>query len=349
MGAPQVEKSGWLRRQAWCPWLPGAREVILEAMTTLPELRARRMIAQGLAGTSRSAGEVARWMLACQGQTYPAGIRALALRGPLDDAAVLAAVDGFEVVRAWPQRGTLHFLAAEDARWLMRLCNPRVARAQAARRPGLGLTEVHVAAAREAFHAELLSRDLADPLPRPQAYELFAATGVDPADGRGPHLLRAFGGEGDVVQGPKIGAVETFVHVDKLPVVQRELAGEEALAELGTRYLHSHGPASVKDLVWWAGLTVAQAKRAVALALDVVSLIVEGEEYWMGQWQEGVGMQELREVLATTFALPAFDEILLGYGDKSLILADELRPQVLTKNGLSWPFLMADGVVTGRA
>lgn len=316
-------------------------------MTTLPELRARRIIAQGLVGTSRSAVEAARWMLALQGQTYPAGIRALALRGPRDDAAVLAAVDRLEVVRAWPQRGTLHFLAAEDTRWLMRLCHPRVARTQAGRRPGLGLSEEDVVVAREAFHAELLARGAQDPLTRPQAYEVFATAGVDPADNRGPHLLRAFGGEGDVVQGPRIGAVETFVHADNLPVPQRELAGEEALAELGTRYLHSHGPASVKDLVWWAGLTVAQAKKAVALARDVVPLTVGGEEYWMGQWQEDVTAQELQEVLAATFELPAFDEILLGYGDKSLILADELRPQVLTKNGLSWPFLMSGGVVTG--
>ncbi|WP_231587514.1 winged helix DNA-binding domain-containing protein [Corynebacterium comes] len=318
-------------------------------MTSLPELRARRLIAQGLSSPERSAVEAARWMLALQGQTYAAGIRALALRGPLDDAAVLAAVDAHEIVRAWPQRGTLHFLAAEDARWLMRLCNPRVARAQAQRRPGLGLTEGQVTAAREAFHAELLSRDLPEPLPRPQAYEVFAAAGVDPGGGRGPHLLRAFGGEGEVVQGPRLGAVETFVHVAKLPVTQRDLEGDEALAELGTRYLHSHGPASIKDLVWWSGLTVAQVRKAVALARDVVPLLVDGEQYWMGEWQEGVGKGELDAALAATRELPAFDEILLGYGDKSLILPEEIRPQVLTRNGLSWPFIMADGVVTGRA
>lgn len=326
-----------------------ARPAIMVPMTSLPELRARRLIAQGLASPSRSAVDAARWMLALQGQTYAAGIRALALRGPGDDAAVLAAVDAHEIVRAWPQRGTLHFLPAEDARWLMRLCNPRVARSQAQRRPRLGLTERHVAAAREALHAELLSRGLRDPLTRPRAYEVFAAAGVDPGEGRGPHLLRAFGGEGDVVQGPRSGAVETFIHVDRLPVAQRELEGDEALAELGTRYLHSHGPASVKDLVWWAGLTVAQAKRAVALARDVVPLVVDGEQYWMGAWQEGVDRRELDAARAVTHELPAFDEILLGYGDKSLVLPEELRPQVLTRNGLSWPFVMVDGVVTGRA
>jgi len=318
----------------------------MAGMDQLAELRARRIIAQGLHTPGRSAAEAARWMLGVQGQKYGDGIRALSLRGPRDDAAVLAAVDKHEVVRAWPMRGTLHFLPAEDARWMMRLCGPRVARAQMQRRPGLGITEPQVDSAREALHSALR----AGPLTRPEMYEVFAAAGVDPTEQRGPHLARAFGGEGDVVQGPRQGAVETFVHVDTLPVAQRELAGEEALAELGTRYLHSHGPASVKDLVWWAGITVAQAKKAVALARDVVAFGDGfGDGYWMGEWQRDVDKRELEEALATTYELPAFDEILLGYGEKSLILPDELRPQVLTKNGLSWPFLMVDGVITGRA
>jgi len=315
---------------------------MMVGMDQLAELRARRLVAQGLHSPARTAAEVARWMLGVQGQKYTDGVRALSLRGPRDDAAVLAAVDRHEVVRAWPMRGTLHFLPAEDARWMMRLCGPRVARAQQQRRPGLGLSEPDVAVAREALHAALRN----GPLTRPEVYEVFRAAGVDPTEGRGPHLVRALGGEGDVVQGPRQGSVETFVHVDDLPVAQRELEGDEALAELGTRYLHSHGPASVKDLVWWAGLTVAQARRAVALARDVVPF---GGEQWMGEWQIDVPAAELEAALAATYELPAFDEILLGYADKSLILPEKLRPQVLTKNGLSWPFVLRGGTITGRA
>lgn len=306
------------------------------------ELQARRIVAQGLHSPVRTAVEVARWMLGVQGQTYAAGIRALSLRGPLADAAVLAAVDKHEVVRAWPMRGTLHFLPAEDARWMMRLCSPRVARAQQQRRPGLGLEETDVTVAREALHAELRGGALT----RPEVYEVFRAAGVDPADGRGPHLVRAFGGEGDVVQGPRRGSVETFVHVDELPVEQRDLTGDAALAELGTRYLHSHGPASAKDLAWWAGLTMAQDRKAIALARDVVPF---DDEHWMGDWQLDVPTAELEAALAATYELPAFDEILLGYGDKSLLLLEELRPQVLTRNGLSWPFVLQGGSIVGRA
>ncbi|AGF73734.1 winged helix DNA-binding domain-containing protein [Corynebacterium halotolerans] len=320
----------------------------------LVELRARRLIAQGLAPTAARDAltgpvDVARHLLALQGQTYPAGIRAIALRADVDDAEVLAAVDRYEIVRAWPQRGTLHFLPPEDARWMMRLLSPRVEKAAAGRRPALGLSPEDVGVAREALHAELRERGLEDPLSRKGAYRVFAAAGVDPGDGRGPHLLRALGGEGDVVQGPKKGSEETFVHVDDLLVEQREMPREESLAELATRYLHSHGPATAKDLVWWSKLTVAEARKAIAAARDVVEIDLGGVSYWMGAWQADVTGAEIAAALAADHTLPAFDEYLLGYHDKSYILADELRPRVLTMNGLSWSFEVSRGVVTGRA
>ncbi len=320
---------------------------------SLAELRARRLIAQGLASSAarpelNRPTDVTRHLLALQGQTYPAGIRAIALRAGVDDGEVLAAVDKFEIVRAWPQRGTLHFMPPEDTRWMMRSLSPRVEKAAAGRRPGLGLSPEDVVTARQALHAELLARGLRDPLPRKEAYRVFAEAGVDPGDGRGPHLLRALGGEGDVVQGPKKGAEETFVHVDHLPVEQRELSREEALSELATRYLHSHGPATPKDLVWWSKLTVAEARKAIAAARDVVEIELDGQTYWMGRWQEDVTRAEIDAALDADYSLPAFDEYLLGYADKSWILAPDLRHRVLTMNGLSWPFEVSRGVVTGR-
>lgn len=37
------------------------------------------------------------------------------------------------IVRTWPMRGTLHFVAAEDARWMLELMTPRVVAASAGR------------------------------------------------------------------------------------------------------------------------------------------------------------------------------------------------------------------------
>lgn len=282
-------------------------------------------------------------MTATQGQTYAAGIRALGLRSGTDDDTVRAAVERHEIVRCWPQRGTLHFVPAQDARWLMRLGNPRVEAAAANRRPSLGLSPEHVETARAALHDALLATD--SPVTRIECYEIFARAGVDPTEGRGPHLLRAFGGEGEVVQGPLRGKTETFQHVDQLPHPHAEPA--DPAAESARRYALSHGPVTVKDFVWWSGLTVAVAKKALATATMTDDVMHHGE-YFQGAWQENVSDNELEAALGAEYHLPAFDEYLLGYADKSFALPDELRPRVLTKNGISWPFVVVDGVVVGR-
>ena len=116
------------------------------------ELLARRLIAQGLAPSAArpslaSALDVAEHLLALQGQTYDAGITALALRAGCTDQEVLGEVADYRVVRCWPQRGTLHFMPAADVRWMSRLLYPRVTSSQKSRRPSLGLSEDMVAAA----------------------------------------------------------------------------------------------------------------------------------------------------------------------------------------------------------
>ncbi|WJZ19095.1 hypothetical protein CGUA_12840 [Corynebacterium guangdongense] len=316
----------------------------------LLELRARRLIAQHLSPavarpTPADPRTAVRSMGAVQGQTYPAGIRGLSLRwaGPHDenDSAVHDAIEAGLIVRCWPMRGTLHFVPAEDARWMMRLGNPPVERAAARRRPGLGLSPEDVDTARRALHAALAD----GPLTRPEVYAVFTAAGVDPGDNRGPHLLRALGGEGEVVQGPKRGRDETFLLVDSLPVESVELGRAESLALLAARYVDSHGPVTADDFRWWTGL----GKREAGAALAAVPGAIAVDGFHMGAWQADVTAGEIEQALATEYRLPAFDEYLLGYHDKSFALADALRPQVLTKNGISWNFLVGHGgEVTGR-
>ncbi|MDP9850595.1 DNA glycosylase AlkZ-like family protein [Corynebacterium lowii] len=158
------------------------------------ELLAHRLIAQGLAGSAArprydSATAVARALLALQGQTYPAGIRALGLRSGLDDAAVLREVAALHVVHSWPQRGTLHFIAAEDARWLSRFLFPRMEGSQKGHRKNVGLDDNMVNKAREALYDNLARRGT-EALSRAEVYEVFGSVGIDPTEGRGSHLLR---------------------------------------------------------------------------------------------------------------------------------------------------------------
>ena len=59
------------------------------------------------------------------------------------------------------------------------------------------------------------------------------------------------------------------------------LEADEALAELTKRYYASHGPATVRDFVWWSGLTVKQAKAGLEMVgRAAASDTVDGVTYW---------------------------------------------------------------------
>lgn len=333
----------------------------MTATTTVPsdattDLRARRLIAQLLApSAARPAPDTltgtATWMTAVQAQDAAAGRDALALRTGLAAGTVSPAdLADAGIVRSWSQRGTHHYLPARDVRWITRLCSPRVLRASAKRRGQIGLTDADVDRCRDALLAALAD----GPLTRPECYDVFRAAGTDPGANRGPHMLRHFGGEGDIVQGTPQGTTETFVLHDAVVPDPVKLSGRDALCELAVRYFHSRGPATVRDFSWWTGLTTADARTAADLAVGtgtVTATTVDGRTMYLADWQADVSPAELTDAVSPgrpPLALPAFDEYLMAYTDRSDVVTPEVTAQVgPTKNGLVHPFLVAAGRVTG--
>ncbi len=85
-------------------------------MITPHDVALLRLVAQGLAGSGfSSATDAIRWLTAVQAQDYHGAVTSVALRTTdRSRASVHSALDAGEVVRSWPMRGTLHFVAAED-------------------------------------------------------------------------------------------------------------------------------------------------------------------------------------------------------------------------------------------
>ncbi|WP_417288928.1 winged helix DNA-binding domain-containing protein [Corynebacterium variabile] len=321
------------------------------------DLRARRLIAQLLSPSAArppldSLAETATWLTAVQAQNAAAGREALALRTGADSLSP-ADLSAAGVVRSWSQRGTHHYLPARDVRWITLLCSPRVQRASAKRRGLLGLTDADVDLGRTALLAALAD---GTSLTRTQCYGVFRDAGVDPDGGRGPHMLRHFGGEGDIIQGVPAGREETFVLHDAAVSDPVDLTGEDALRALATRYFRSRGPATVKDFAWWTGLTVTDAKKGTALAVAAGAVIeasaADGRTMYLGDWQVDVTAAERTDAVFPEHAdipLPAFDEYLMAYTDRSDIITPDVTAEVgPTKNGLVHPSVLRAGVVTAR-
>src|SRR5215203_5256596 len=99
----------------------------------IADLRLRNQRIAG-AGFERP-GEVVAWMGAVQAQDYLGALWALGLRmkKKTTEEAVEQAIAERTVVRTWPMRGTLHFVAPADIRWMLALLARRVLAGRPAR------------------------------------------------------------------------------------------------------------------------------------------------------------------------------------------------------------------------
>jgi hypothetical protein len=99
----------------------------------------------------------------------------------------------------------------------------------------------------------------------------------------------------------------------------------EALRELGGRYLAAHAPATVEDFAAWSALPAADVRTAWQGAPPVEGGVEPG----------GVRL------------LPAFDEWLLGWASRDLVLPAAHARRVAPGGGIIRPIAIADGRVFG--
>jgi hypothetical protein len=122
-------------------------------------------------------------------------------------------------------------------------------------------------------------------------------------------------------------------------------ARDEALAELARRYFQSRGPATLTDFAWWAGLTAAEARAGLADAREqLVSEIVDGTTLWHGGTAQSVLQSQ---VSRRVHLLPAFDEYLVAYRDRRLVLDENHAKRVNAGGGLLRPCVVVNGRVVG--
>jgi hypothetical protein len=286
-----------------------------------------------------------RHLLAVQAQDFAQALWALGLRAPGSTRGdVLAALEHGAVVRTLPMRGTLHFVPAEDLRWMLSVTASRTLQSAATRFRNLGLDQATLDRA-----AQLTREALAggESLSRDAFMKVLAAGGVAPDGQRGYHVIFYLTQLALVCWGPPSGTQQALVLVDDWIPRSREFERDEALREFALRYFAGHGPATVRDFAWWTKLTLADARAGLAAAAsELTELTLDGTSYW-------IATSEL-DAAATSGALPAlhvlpgFDEYLLGYEDRSAALAAEHAERIVPgSNGIFLPIVVDRGRVVG--
>jgi hypothetical protein len=286
--------------------------------------------------------DVVRWMGALQAQDYGQALWAVGLR--MRTATVVdieQAIADRTIIRTWPMRGTIHFVPAEDAKWMLQLGAARRLATDGHRMAQLELDAAIMGRCGQLCYDALHS---GRQLSRPELLQLLEQAGISTSGQRGYHILWYLAQSGLICLGPMQGKQQTFVLLDEWAPHARELPRAEALAELARRYFASHAPATLHDFAWWSGLTVGDARAGLEAAKPgLIAEKLNEVEYWM----PSVALGETPDP-SGVHLLPSFDEYLLGYRDRSAVLAAEHAQKVVPgSNGMFQPIIVVDGQVVG--
>src|SRR5258706_10124671 len=94
-------------------------------------------------------GEVVAWLGAIQAQDYLGALWAVGLRlTQAREQDIERALAERSIVRTWLMRGTLHFVAGADARWMIELLGPKAVERAQGRLRALGVDDATIARAR---------------------------------------------------------------------------------------------------------------------------------------------------------------------------------------------------------
>jgi Winged helix DNA-binding domain len=291
--------------------------------------------------TIEKPSDVVAWLGAVQAQDYLGALWAVGLRmRNAVEADVERAIADRTIIRTWPMRGTLHFVAAADIRWMLELLTPRVA---ANIRQYL-LREFDLDEGAFARSKDLFARALqgGKQLTRNAMYDVLEAGGVS-ASQRGRHILTLLAQDGFICFGAREGKQQTFVLLDEWAPKARRMARDESLAEIAKRYFTGHGPATLQDFAWWSGLTTADATAGLEMAKRFLAQeTINGQTYWLAS-----STPATKDSSPTAYLLPAYDEYTVAYKDRSAVLNPTYTKQANSGNGILYPTIVVDGQVVG--
>lgn len=283
--------------------------------------------------------EVTRGLGALQAQDYMSGVWSIGVRSGLTLAEVEQAVADRQIVRTWPMRGTIHWVPAEDARWMCELLARRVIDGMGPRYAQLEITADEIERAGMVFEEHLQ-----EPMSRPDVLALLADHGIDPSGQRTYHLVGHHCMTGMLCQGQLAGRQPTFVLIDSWIPHSRNVSREEGMRTVIDRYVRSHGPVTERDVAGWVAGTLGFAREALELLCDaIVREQVDGRT-WLTHVDATPGAARRGAV----HLLPQWDEFLLGYKSRDVTLPDEHVARVVPgRNMVFQPTIVVDGEVAG--
>ena len=276
-----------------------------------------------------------------QAQDYSGGEWSIGLRLPGSKLAdIEKSISEGKIVRTWALRGTLHFLAGHDTRWMLDLLAPGIIAGLARRYKELELDPATFGKTNSILAGVLKGNKH---LTRGELKAVIERNGISCEGQRMTFILHRASLDKVICFGVTRDKQQTHSLFDETVPKSKPKEREEALAELARRYFTSHGPATLQDYMWWSGLSAADAKAGLqAVKSELEQVTIEGMAYWTPR-----DALPAKSKAPAVHLLPMFDSFLLGYKDRSASIEPAVLGQLRT-GGMPHATIMIDGRVVGK-
>lgn len=288
--------------------------------------------------------QVVSWFGAMQAQDYRAMRWAVAMRTQKPSSAAFGkAFNEGRIIRTHLQRTTWQLVAGEDYPWMLELCRPR---ALAGLRGWMHANGIDIPDKERLQVQELLARTASGK--RSLLKEDFARAleekGVCMTDQRLSYHLRLAEYDGLLCSGDLHPTKRTLALVSERIGYRPAVERDEALTMLARKYFRSHGPATLEDFVWWSGLGMGDCRRGMsALGGELVGVQLDGKAYFCHRDARTRGFRSGGVLL-----IPAFDEYLIGYKSRHVVLPPDLAHRAHNQSGIFYHVVALDGKIVGN-
>ncbi len=250
------------------------------------------------------------------------------------------AVNNGEIIRAHLLRPTWHFAANEDVCWMLELTAQHIKSSLKSRHKNLGLDTEAIKRSNRIIEKSLSG---GNHLSREELMSELIKAKFDVSENRSSHFMLMAELEGIVCSGAAKGKKQTYALFDEHVAKSKTIKRDEALAKLTERYFTSHGPATLKDFVWWSGLPVADARNAIEMVKSkFISEIIDEKEYWFVD-----SIKIPKKIKESAYLLPAYDEFTISYTDRCAVLNPNAIDKAISNNGIFRPIIVVNGQVVG--
>jgi hypothetical protein len=283
--------------------------------------------------------ELVEWMGAIQAQDFLMAKWGIGLRTKNTTEQIIEEVyNKGEIIRTHIMRPTWHIVSAYDLTWMMNLTSQRILNSAKGRLTELELTDEVLIKCTKIIEKSLL---IETNLTRSDIAEKLNIHKIITNENRLSHILFYLELKSVICSGPIVNNKLTYALFQQRVQYIKNLTYDEALAKLAGRFFKSHGPATINDFIWWSGLTSREAKIAIELIKsNFIAETLGSEKYWFSE--------PLRINLKNTVSLlPAYDEFLISYKNRSASISEHLVKHAISSNGIFRPIIIINGQVAG--